>query len=86
VGLYAVNIGTVTAAEWLTAKPQNPIHYIYPWSGVSTINGFAALGLGVSIPIDSRIRMMLESRFSQSSSGGESFVPILATMQFDVGV
>jgi len=83
-GLYRFDIGEISVATWFDPNPQNASRSTYSGSAVSTTQGFAALGAGFSIPLDSAIRVILEGRFAQTFDSKENFVPLLATFQFSL--
>ncbi|HXG37194.1 MAG TPA: hypothetical protein VNL36_00340 [Bacteroidota bacterium] len=83
-GLYRLNIGEIIISTWFDSNPQNVSRSTYNGSGVSSTKGFAALGLGFSIPLDSSIRIALEGRFTQTFNSQESFIPLLTRIQFDL--
>ncbi len=67
------------------SKPMNIIYRsTYSGSGTSTTKGFAALGFGCFVPLDSNIRMMFEGRITQTFDSKEKFIPLLAVLQFDI--
>ena len=83
-GLYRFDISEIVISTWFDSTPQNLSRSIYVGSGVSATRGFAAIGAGFSIPLDSSIRVTLESRFVQTFHSGETFVPLLIAVQFDL--
>jgi hypothetical protein len=80
-GFYRINIGDVVVSEWLDSDPRNVFRSTYQGTGVSTTKGFAALGLGVSVPFDSKIKLIFEGRFAETFDAEESFLPIQVAIQ-----
>jgi len=83
-GLYRFNVGEITISSWMDSTPQNVTRTVYRGSGTSTNTGFVALGLGFKIPLHSSIRMAVEGRITQSVDPRENFIPIRASVQFDL--
>ncbi len=83
-GLYRINIGEVVVSEWFDSSPQNVSHSIYRGTGLSATKGFAGLGLGVSVPLDSSIRLIFEARYNETFDAEETFLPIQVAVQIDL--
>ena len=83
-GLYLMDIGDVIVSKWFDSNPQNVSHSTYQGTGVSTTKGFAAIGFGFSIPLDSSIRVIFEGRLTATFDAKESFLPMQATIQIDL--
>jgi len=69
---------------WIDSNSQSVSRSKYRGTGIATTKGFAAFGVGFSIPLDSSIRVKLESRFTQTFDSKETFLPVLSTVQFDL--
>jgi hypothetical protein len=83
-GLFFMNTGSVVVSEWFDSNPQDVSHSTYNGTGVSTTKGFAAIGLGFSIPLDVGIRVIIEGRFTETFDAKEFFLPMQATVQIDI--
>jgi len=83
-GLYRFNIGEIIVSTWVDSNPQNVSRSAYIGSGVSMTKGFAAPGVGFSMPLDSSIRVACEGRFAQTFNSQESFLTLVSTIQFDL--
>lgn len=83
-GLYRINIGEIILSYWLEKSPQNVSYHTYNGSGKSTTNVFAALGAGISIQLTSKLRLIIEGRYSQTFDSKEVFLPLLTAVQFDL--
>ena len=83
-GLYQINIGEIIISSWHEKSPQNVSYSIYNGSGKSITKVFAALGAGISIPLNSNIRLTVEGRYSQTFDSKEIFLPLLTEVQFDL--
>ena len=79
-----MNIGDVVVSEWLDSTPRNVSHSTYDGTGISKTKAFAAVGLGVSIPFNSSIRVIFEGRFTETFDAEETIFPIQSTIQIDM--
>ena len=84
VGLYRFNVGEITISNWMDSSPQDVTRVVYRDSGTSTSTGFVALGVGFKIPLHSSIQMGVEGRISKTFDATESFIPVRASVQFDL--
>jgi hypothetical protein len=83
-GLYRISLGEIQVSSWLDSNPQNISQSTYSGSGVSDNKGFAALGVGFSVPLGTRIRLNFEGRLTQTFDSKEKFIPLLSSLQFDL--
>ncbi len=83
-GLYRLNVGEITISNWMDSSPQDVTRTVYRGSGTSTSTGFVALGVGFKIPLHSSIQLAVEGRITQTINAKESFIPIRASVQFDL--
>lgn len=81
-GFYRFDVGEVVISTWMDSNPQNVSRSVYRGTGNTTTKGFVAIGAGFSVPVDSNIRITLESHLAQTLDSNESFVPVLLSIQF----
>jgi hypothetical protein len=84
VGVIHENIGEITISSWSDLSPDNISHGIYSGTGIKDNKAFAALGIGLNVPITDTFRAMIESRITQTLDREHIFVPFVLTLQFDL--
>jgi len=83
-GLYHYDIGEIVISSWYESTPNIVSRSIYRNSGVSTIKGFAALGFGFAMPLNSSVLVLFEGRLTHAFNFGTDFIPLITTIQMDV--
>ena len=84
VGVLRSHIGDIDIQEWSNLFPASISPEKYQGSGTVDTKGFAALGLGLNIPLNTNHRLILESRITQTFDLEQTFVPIILTFQHDL--
>jgi hypothetical protein len=84
MGLYILNAGDITISEWFDSNPQKVSYSKYYDSGVSSTDIFLGIGIGFIIPVNSKIGLGLEGRFSQLLNSKGSFLPVIASINYNL--
>ena len=84
MGLYILNAGDITISEWFDSNPQKVSYSKYYDSGVSSTDIFVRIGIGFIIPVNSKIGLGLEGRFSQLLISKGSFLPVIASINYNL--
>ncbi len=84
MGLYILNAGDITISEWFDSNLQKVSYSKYYDSGISSTDIFLGIGIGFIIPVNSKIGLGLEGRFSQLLNSKGSFLPVIANINYNL--
>ena len=81
-GFYFINIGEIVITEESDQNSRATPPYTYGGSGITVMNGFGALSLGVDVPLSSKFGIKVEGTVLYSSDGVSTFLPVVSTVSF----
>jgi hypothetical protein len=84
LGLSRTSVGAITVYNWNDSNPAAVTSSGVDGSGLTTINFFASFGLGFALRTSPKIVLMVEGDYSQTFGAGRKFIPVLATLQYEV--
>jgi hypothetical protein len=83
-GVFRVNVGEINVASWIESTPELITRGLYPKTGVVEIKGFASLGIGFGVRLNSRLSTIIESQITQTFDLKQTFVPVVLIMQYNL--
>ena len=76
-GLYFMDIGKVNVTYLLNSQPYS--EFEYHGTGTTVTKMFSAVGIGVSVPVNSYLQISVEGQFTMTFDGIDILLPIAAT-------
>jgi hypothetical protein len=83
-GAFRTNLGEIIITQWRDNDPENISESTYYGSGKVDIKSFAALGFGLGLKLNSNLRVLAESRLTQTFDLEQTLIQIVLTLQFNL--